>query len=174
MHFCFLWFYISLTLYSSSLSIISSSGAVYIYCLLNLSSLHHVSRSLLNMLWLAHLSSSFSWNVSWPIFFVILKDPYHFWFSFLESYFEWIFLAPSHTLLSSFKSCGFHLFLSNYFFIASFATFIDFFTALTSLLLFNFFAVSQGSFLAVVILSSPLDPLSIDVFWSLVWIGYIL
>ena len=129
MHFCFLWFYISLTLYSSSLSIISSSSAVYMYCLLNWSSLYHVSRSLLNMLWIAHLSSSFSWNVSWPIFFVILKDPYLFWFSFLESHVEWIFLAPSHTLLSSFKSCRFHLFLSNYFFIASFTTFIDFFTA---------------------------------------------
>jgi len=168
LHFCFLWFYISLTLYSSSLSIISSSSAVYMYCLLNWSSLYHVSRSLLNMLWIAHLSSSFSWNVSWPIFFVILKDPYLFWFSFLESHVEWIFLAPSHTLLSSFKSCRFHLFLSNYFFIASFTTFIDFFTA------FNFFAVSQENFLALVILSSPLDPLSIDVFWSLVWIGYIL
>ena len=57
--------------------------------------------------------------------FEILKDLYLFWSSFFEGHFEWIFLASSHMLSPIFNPCGFLLFLSNYFFIASFAISIN-------------------------------------------------
>ena len=96
---------------------------------LNWSSLHCVSKSLLNTLWIVYLSSNSSWNAFWLIFFVILKGLYLFWFSFLDGHFNWIFLASSHMLSPSFSSCKFCLFLSNYLFMASFAIFIDLFAA---------------------------------------------
>ena len=61
------------------------------------------------------------------MFFFILEGLYLFWSNFFESQFKWIFLASNHMLSSFFSSCGFCLFLSNCFFIASFAISIDFF-----------------------------------------------
>ena len=96
---------------------------------LNCSSLHYISRSSLNTLWIVHLSGNFSWNTPWPISFEILKSLYLFCSSFFEDLFEWIFFASNCTLFPAFNSCGFHLFLSNYFFVTSFTIFIDFFAA---------------------------------------------
>ena len=106
----------------------SGGGFGSICCPLNWSSLYHISRSSLNMLWIAHPSGNSSWNTSWPISFMILKGLYFFWSSFLEGYFDYIFSAFSNTLSLSFNPCGFCLFLLNCFFMASFAIFIDFFT----------------------------------------------
>ena len=49
------------------------------------------------------------------------KGLYRFWFSFFEGLFKWIFLASNHMLSPFFNPCGFHLFLSNCFFIVSLA-----------------------------------------------------
>ena len=103
----------------------SGSSAGSIYCPMNWGSLHNVSRSSLNTLWIIHPSESSSWNTPWPIFFEILKSLYLFWSSFFEGLFKWIFLASSHTLSSAFSPWGFLLFLSNYLFIVSFATSIN-------------------------------------------------
>ena len=93
-----------------------------LYC----SSLYYVNRSLLNTLCVIYPSGSLSWNVSWPMSFEVLKDPYLFWSSFFEGLFEWMFLVSNHMLSSSFSPCGFCFFLSNYLFIASFAISINF------------------------------------------------
>ena len=124
-HPYFLWFLISSTLYSSSSLMISGGGTGSMYCLLKYGSLHHVNRSSLNMLWIIYPSGNSIWNASWPIFFEILKGLYLFWSNFFKGHFEWIFLAPSHTLSLTFNPCRFLLFLSNCFFIASFAISID-------------------------------------------------
>ena len=105
---CFLWFYTSSTL-CSSLLIISSGGAVSMCSPLNLNSLHHVGRSLLNILYIAHPSSKFSWNASWLISFIISKGLYLFWSSFFKGHFDWIFLISNHTLSLSFNLWGFYL-----------------------------------------------------------------
>ena len=118
-HSCFLWFLTSSTSYSSSSSlIISSGGAGSMCCHLKCGTLHCVSRSLLNMLWIAYSSGNSSWNASWPISFEILKGLYLFWSNFFKSQFNWIFLASNHMLSPTFSSCGSCLFLSNCFFIA--------------------------------------------------------
>jgi len=129
LHPCFLWFHTFSTLYSSFSLIISSGGAIFMCCLLNWGFLHRVSKSSLNMLWIAYSSGNFSWNAPWPMFFVTLEDLYLFWSSFLESHFDWIFLASSHILSPGFSSYEFCLFLSNCFFMAFFAISINFFTA---------------------------------------------
>ena len=59
-------------------------------------------------------------------FFVISKDLYLFWSSFFEDCFNWMFL-PSNHMFSCFNSWVFYLFMSNYFFMASFAISIDIF-----------------------------------------------
>ena len=124
----FLWFCTSI-LYSSSSSIISGGSTRSMCCLLKCGFLHHVSRFSLNTLWIAHPFSSSSWNAFCSIFFEILKGPYLFWSNFFEGQFEWIFLASSYIFSPSFNPCRFHLFLSNYLFMASFAIFIDYFAA---------------------------------------------
>ena len=53
-------YYISSTLYSSFSLIISSGGAIFIYCSLNWDFLYYISRSLLNTLCIAYSSSNFS------------------------------------------------------------------------------------------------------------------
>ena len=103
----------------------SSDGARSMCCPLNCSSLYHVSKSLLNTLWIARSSS---WNAPYPIFFEILKGLYLFWSNFFKGQFKWIFLASNYILSPFFNPCEFHLFLSNCFFMASFAISIDFFT----------------------------------------------
>ena len=104
------------------------SGSVGSICwLLNCGSLYFVNKSLLNTLWIIYPSRNSSWNISWPIFFEILKSPYLFWSSFFESLFEWIFFASNHILSPAFNPCGFLLFLLNCLFIASFAISINFF-----------------------------------------------
>ena len=127
-HHCFLCFLISSTLYSFYLLIISSDGTEYMCCPLKYSSLHCISMSSLNMLWIAYSSGNSSWNAPWPIFFEILKDLYLLWSSFFEGQLKWLFLDSSHTLLPTFNPCGFLLFLSNCFFMA-FAISVDFFAA---------------------------------------------
>ena len=106
----------------------SSDGTISIYCSLNWGFLYHVRRSLLNMLYITHSSGNFSWNDSWPIFFVISKGLYLFWSNFFECCFNWIFLVSNYILSSYFSSWKFYLLLLNCFFIASFAFFIDIFT----------------------------------------------
>jgi len=118
LHSYFLWFCTFSTLYSSSSLIISSSSTESICCSLKCGSLHHVNRSLLNMLWITHSSGNSSWNTSWPMSFEILKGLYLLWSSFFEGWFEWILFASNYMLSSSFNPCKFCLFLSNYFFIA--------------------------------------------------------
>ena len=93
---------------------------------LNYGYLHHINRSLLNTLWIIYSFGSSSWNASWLISFEILKDLYLFWLSFFKHLFEWIFLDFSHILSPTLSPYEFCLFLSNCFFIASFAIFIDF------------------------------------------------
>jgi len=121
----FLLFYTSSISYSLFLLIISGGNASSMYCPLNWSSLHHVSRSLLNTLCIAYSFGNFSWNVSCSISFVISKDLYLFWFSFFESYFDWIFFSSNYMLFPCFNPWEFCLFLLNCFFIAFFALFID-------------------------------------------------
>jgi len=57
-------------------------------CHLNCGSLHFVSRSSLNMLWIAHPFGSSSWNTPKLMSFEILKDLYLFWSSFFEGQFD--------------------------------------------------------------------------------------
>ena len=95
-------------------------------CPLKCGSLHLVSRSLLNMLWIIYSFRSSSWNTFWLISFEILKSPYLFWSSFFEGLFKWIFLLSSHTLSPTFNPWRFLHFLSNYFFIISCVAFIAF------------------------------------------------
>jgi len=105
LHPHFLWFYTFSTLCSSFFLIMFSGGAGSMCCPLNWSSLHHVSRSLLNMLYITHPSGNFSWNTSCPMSFVISNDLYLFWFSFFEGYFNWMFFAFNHILSSCFYPC---------------------------------------------------------------------
>ena len=93
---------------------------------LNFGSTHCVRRSLLNTLWITHLSGSSSWNAPEPIFFKILKGPYLLLSNFFEGWFNWIFLFSSHMLSPIFNPCGFHLFLSNCLFMFFCASSIDF------------------------------------------------
>ena len=97
--------------------------------------MHYVNRSLLNILYIIHPSGNFSWNISWPMFFMILKGLYLFWSSFFEGCFNWIFLASSYMLSSCFSPYVFCFFLLNCFFIASFAISINIFA--TSQLFFS-------------------------------------
>ena len=101
-------------------------GAGSMCCSWNWGSLHHVNKSLLNILWIIYPSGSSSWNTPWPMSFEILKDLYLFWSSFFKSLFKWIFFASNHTLSPIFSPWEFLLFLSNYFFMTSCATFINF------------------------------------------------
>ena len=87
---------------------------------------HLISRSSLNTLWIIHSFGNSSWNTSCLMFLRILKDLYLFWSNFFEGWFEWIFLASNHILFSTCNSYRFLLFLSNCFFIASFAISIKF------------------------------------------------
>ena len=105
LHSYFPWFYTFSTLCSSSFLIMSSDGAGSLCCPLNWSSLHHVSSSLLNILYIIHPSGNFSWNTPCPMFFVISNDLYLFLFSFFEGYFKWMFFAFNHTLSSCFNPC---------------------------------------------------------------------
>ena len=98
----------------------------WLYCSLNCSSLHLVSRSLLNTLCIIHPSGSSSWNASRPISFEILKGPYLFWSNFFKDLFKWIFLFSSHMLSPIFNLWEFLHFLSNCFFILFWATSINF------------------------------------------------
>ena len=123
---CFLCFLTSSTLYSSFLLIIVGGGAGSLCCPLNFGLMHHVRRSLLNMLWIAHPFGSSSWNAPEPMSFEILKILYHFWSNFFESQFDWIFLFFNHMLSPTFNSWGFHLLLLNCFFIFFYASSIDF------------------------------------------------
>ena len=100
---------------------------------LKCSYLHYVNRSFLNMLWTIHSSGNSIWNTPWPMSFEILNSSYLLWSNFFKGCFKWIFLASSHMLSPTFSSCGFLLFLLNYFFITSFAISIDIF-ALSQLL----------------------------------------
>ena len=95
-------------------------------CSLNCSSLHLVSKSSLNTLYIIYSSESSSWKASRLIFFEILKDLYLFWSNFFESLFKWIFLFSNHILSPIFNPWEFLFFLSNCFFILFWATFIDF------------------------------------------------
>ena len=95
-------------------------------CSLKCGSLHLVSRSSLNMLWIIHPSRSSSWNTFRPMFFEILKDLYLFWSSFFKGLFKWIFLFSNHMLSPTFNPWGFLCFLLNCFFIISCTAFIDF------------------------------------------------
>ena len=115
--------------------------------------LHHVSMSLLNMLYIIYPSSNFIWNASYPIFFVISKGLYLFWFSFFKSHFDWIFLAFNYTLSSCFNSWEFCFFLSNCFFMASFAFSIDIFVVSQLLCSFSRKVSSFGN--SVFIVRSP-------------------
>ena len=122
----FLCFLISSTLYSfSSLTMVGSDASSSCWPL-NFGSLHYVRRSLLNTLWIAHSSGSSSWNASKPMFFEILKSLYHFWFSFFEGRFDWIFLFSNHILSPTFSPWGFLLFLLNCLFIFFWASSINF------------------------------------------------
>ena len=123
---CFLCFLTSSTSYSSFLLIIVGGGGGSLCYPLNFGSMHHVRRSLLNMLWIAHPSRSSSWNNPEPMSFEILKGPYHFWSNFFEGQFNWIFLFSNHILSPTFNPWGFHFFLSNYFFIFFYTSSIDF------------------------------------------------
>ena len=95
-------------------------------CSLNCSSLHLVSKSSLNTLYIIYSSESSSWKASRLIFFEILKDLYLFWSNFFQGLFTWIFLFSSHTLSPTFNSREFLHFLSNCFFILFWATSINF------------------------------------------------
>ena len=106
--------------------IIVGGGANSTCCSLNCGLLHLVSRSLLNMLCIIHPSGSSSWNAPKLMSLEILKGLYLFWCSFFESLFKWIFLFSNHTLSPIFNSWGFLCFLSNYFFVVSYAVSIDF------------------------------------------------
>ena len=108
--------------------IMFGSGTISIYYPLNWGFLHHISKSSLNILYITYPSGNFSWNTPYPMFFVISNGPYLFWSSFFESHFDWVFLAFSHTLSSYFNPWKLCLFLSNYFFMTSFAFSIDIFT----------------------------------------------
>ena len=123
---CFLCFLTSSTSYYSFLLIMIGSGTGSLCWPLNFGSIHHVRRSSLNILWIAHPSRSSSWNTSKPIFFKILKGLYHFWFSFFKDQFDWIFLFFNHTLSLTFNPWGFLLFLSNCLFIFFYISSIDF------------------------------------------------
>ena len=113
----FLCFLTSSTLYSSSSLTMVGGGTSSLCWPLNFGSLHCVRRSSLNILWIAHLSGSSSWNAFKPISFKILKGLYHFWSSFFEGRFDWIFLFSNHMLSPTFSSWGFLLFLLNCLFI---------------------------------------------------------
>ena len=126
----FLWFHTSSTLYFSFLLIMFDSSAIFIYC--PLSSLHYISRSSLNMLYITHSFGNFSWNVSYSRSFMISKGLYFFLSSFFEGHFDWIFLASNHMLSSCFNLWRFYLFLSNYF------SWLLLFFSLMSLLFPNF------------------------------------
>ena len=104
-------------------------------CPLKCGFLHLVSRSSLNTLWIIHPSRSLSWNTPRPMSFEILKDLYLFWSSFFKGLFKWIFLLSNHTLSPTFNPWGFLYFLSNCFFIVSYAASIAF--VAFSQLLFN-------------------------------------
>ena len=106
------------------MSIGNSAGSMY--CSLNCGLLYLVSRSSLNTLWIAHPSGSSSWNTPKLISFEILKGLYLFWSSFFEGLFEWIFLFSNYMLSPIFNLWGFLLFWSNYLFILSWASSIDF------------------------------------------------
>jgi len=95
------------------------------YYSLSWDSLYHVSRFLLNMLCITHSSDNFSWNASCLMFFVISKGLYLFWSSFFKDCFDWIFFASNYILSSCFNLWGFCIFLSNCFFMVSFAFFIN-------------------------------------------------
>ena len=84
---------------------------------LNFGSLHHVKRSSLNTLYIAHLSGSSNWNTLKLMSFKILNGLYLFWSSFFEGWFNWIFLFSNHTLSLTFNPWGFLLFLSNCLFV---------------------------------------------------------
>ena len=96
-------------------------------CPLNCGFLHHVSRSSLNILWIAYPSSSSDWNTLYLMSFEILKGLYLFWSKFFKSQFKWIFFVSNHMLSPSFSPYRFCLFLLNCFFMASFAISINFF-----------------------------------------------
>ena len=104
----------------------SSSGTSSIYWPLNCGFLHHVNKSLLNILCIIHPFRSSSWNTLWSISFEILKDLYLFWSGFFEGLFKWIFSYSSHMLSPVFSHCEFYFFLSDHLFINSFAISIDF------------------------------------------------
>ena len=130
-------------------------------------------------LYITHLSSNFSWNTPWPMFLVISKGLYLFWFSFFEDCFNWIFLTSNHNLPSCFNPWEFHLFLVNYFFMASFAFFIDVFAVFQlhcSSRLEYLYSSSElwGKFPVLVILSLLLGFLSIGVFQNWVQMVYTL
>ena len=76
--------------------------------------------------WIAHSSGSSRWNAPKPMFFEIIKSSYHFWSSFFEGQFDWIFLFSNHMLSPTFNPWEFHLFLLNCFFIFFCASSIDF------------------------------------------------
>ena len=100
------------------------------------------------------------------------SDTYLFWSSFFEGWFNWIFLTSNHMLSPTFSSCELCLFLSDYFFMTSFAISINLFAS--SQLLPNFFIVLQENLLTLIILSSLSGFSFIDIFQNWVQMGYVL
>ena len=149
----FLCFLTSSTSYSSSSLIIIGRGASSSCCPLNFGSTHHVSKSLLKMLWIIHPSRCSSSNAPNPMSFEILNSPYFLLSSFFEGQFKWIFLFSSHMLSPIFNPWGFLLFLSNYFFIFFWASSIAFVAC--SQLFCNSFMNSSTHKISICTMRSP-------------------
>ena len=132
---------------------IIGGGAGFLCCPLNFSSTHHVKRSSLKTLWIAHPSGSSSWNAPEPMSFEILKGLYLLLSSFFEGRFDWIFLFSSHTWSPTFRPWGLLLFLSNCYFMFFWASSIA--CAACSQLFCMFFVSSSTRGISVWTIRSP-------------------